>query len=113
MLLSNGGQVLSLEILGQANDSGPQAAMYISNFTSDQAAHQNLLTVPYLTGCSKNLLGISMGPPTAADRRSSDGVGQVGHGPFRTFQDDAASADKFKRIHAHESSPKSNISMGF
>jgi len=88
------GKVLPREGAGQAHYGRPEPAMYVGDLPAYEATDQDLLGVANRTGEPKDLVTLGVAPPAAADRASDHGLGQVGDGSARAFEDDPVAPDE-------------------
>src|SRR5215471_17410573 len=101
MLLANGLQGFFREMPCQPNKRRPQTAVDIGNFTVDQPANENIFTVPYHAGSSKNLLTVGMRPPVSVNWSFGYSLRQIWNGPLGTFQDHAMLTNKANSVDVH------------
>jgi hypothetical protein len=77
VLLVYCGQAVLVEQLRQPHYCCPESPMNVGNLPFDQAAHKNLIAITHRTGRPEYWPSLFVSPPTAADRLSGYGFGQV------------------------------------
>lgn len=102
MFLSQRANRLSVQNIRQTNYRWPEPTVDIRNFSSHQAAHQNLVAVARSTCCFEDRTAFLVSPPTAPNSLASDSFSDVWHGPLGAFQDHTVLLDKSDRIDTHK-----------
>ena len=101
MLFANGIQGFFRKMSCQPNESRPQTPVDIGDFAVDQPAHENILTVPYQAGSSKNLLTVGMRPPVSVNWSFGYSLRQIWNGPLGAFQNDTMLTNKANSVDVH------------
>ena len=103
MNLADGRKPLGVEPDCEPRQRGPQSAVDVSHLSPDEAAHQHVRGLANRARAQEDVVGLGMGPVTAADRLPGDGFGQAGNRAARRFEDDTLSLHKghglFRRHH--------------
>ena len=101
MHLSDGGEPLAPDLVGEPHQRRPQSAVHESELPADETKATHVGRVGNRFERSENLTATRMAPPAPTNRLTSDRLGKARHRPARRHEHDAVLFDECNWIETH------------